>query len=160
MARMELVTCKECGKERYVQRAYFIKPYFTGLCQDCARRSRPHNKNPNWNGGRYKTQDGYIDIRLYPDDPYYSMASTHYHYCREHRYVMAKHLGRCLESKEWVHHKGIKFTDIRNRSDNRRENLELRTPHTHMTEHTRGYSDGYSKGYQDGLNQIKKEWGL
>ncbi len=154
MARMELVACKKCGKERYVQRAYFIKPYFTGLCQDCARRSRSHNKNPNWNGGRYKTQDGYIDIRLYSDNPYYSMASKHYHYVREHRYVMARHLGRCLKTKEWIHHKnGI-------RDDNRLENLEIHKPGEHIKNHSKGYTDGYKRGYQDGLAQIKKEWGI
>ncbi len=125
MAKTELVTCKGCGKERPVQRSYMLKPWFTGLCRDCSRKSRGGVKNPMWKEGKYKTAQGYVDIRLYPDDPYFAMTSKRWHYCREHRYVMAKSLGRCLTPREAVHHlNGI-------RDDNRLENLELISPADH-----------------------------
>jgi len=79
--------------------------------------------NPAWKGGRTLLKTGYIRVRLMPDDPLFAMGITNggdkTGYVLEHRIVMARHLGRCLESWEVVHHiNGDK-------TDNRIENLEL-----------------------------------
>ena len=82
-----------------------------------------HNKlNPwdrsEWKPKKLKRKDGYIRILLNKQDPYHRMADKAGHIL-EHRLVMAKHLGRCLETWEIIHHKN------RIRDDNRIENLEL-----------------------------------
>lgn len=69
--------------------------------------------SPNWKGGRSNNGSGYITI-----------ATPIGHPCKryrifEHRFVMEKHLGRFLDSREIVHH----INGIRN--DNRIENLQL-----------------------------------
>lgn len=63
-------------------------------------------------------KNGYVEVWLDPSDPYYGMANKD-GYVYEHRLVMARHLGRCLDKSEEVHHRN------RNKQDNRIENLEL-----------------------------------
>lgn len=72
-------------------------------------------------------------------------------YILEHRLIMAKHLNRCLQSWEIVHHKnGVK-------DDNRIDNLELTTNGMHLKDHSKGYRDGFQKGYLDGKKEALKE---
>lgn len=79
-----------------------------------------------WRGGRIQTEDGYILVLVYPDDPFYSMGQikgvgTSGKYVLEHRLVMARHLGRVLTDEETVHH-----VDDRDRANNALSNLQLR----------------------------------
>jgi len=110
--------CEHCGRERWsVIRKGEIQ---NKLCLNCAPRGNRliGSKCPFWKGGRSVTRIGYILVRLYPDDFFYSMVSRN-GYVLEHRLVMAKHLGRCLHPWEIVHHGNhIK-------GDNRIENLQL-----------------------------------
>lgn len=75
----KLVKCGGCGKERLVSTYQVRLPTHTGMCKSCSARSRGRENNPNWQGGRFKNSWGYIDVRLYPEDPYYSMATTAHH---------------------------------------------------------------------------------
>lgn len=122
--------CVSCGKERWVSlKRKTDKP--SPRCSRCwgmriGKLTGRGATNPMWRGGRGKTTQGYIRIRLYPEDFFYPMVSSS-GYVFEHRLVMAKHLGRCLHSWEIVHHRGIKYPkgSRENRADNRWENLQL-----------------------------------
>ena len=116
--------CEDCGKERWV---LIIKGAPNRLlCLPCGRRGY---RNVFWKGGRVKDCKGYVYIYIYPDNPFYPMAGRKHKYIAEHRLVMARHLGRCLDSWEVVHHlNGIK-------DDNRLENLKfLPSPTHHITD--------------------------
>ena len=87
--------CIDCGKERWV---ILRKGTPANLhCKHCnvssLRRDYPL---ANWKGGRHIT-GGYVRIWISPDDFYYPMA-TKANRVLEHRLVMARHLGRCLQS--------------------------------------------------------------
>lgn len=118
--------CINCGKERWVQLCQ-PKPLRELRCKQCGLKSikRPSGKaHPNWKGGRFENAHGYIFVWVAPDDFFYPMADKK-GYVAEHRLVMAKYLGRNLHLWEIVHHKGIRYKDIRNKSDNLRDNLQL-----------------------------------
>jgi len=123
-------SCVDCGKERWVViRKGKAK---SSRCLLCGLKARKHGSlglfgenNPGWKGGRHKSNEGYIFIRVSLSDPYYSMVGAT-GYVAEHRLVIAKCLGRCLLKSEHVHHiNGI-------RDDNRIENLELLSPDKHL----------------------------
>ena len=75
--------------------------------------------------GKFK-QRGYVLVKLERDDFFYPMANSR-GWVREHRLIVAKHLGRNLHSWEIIHHKN----DIKD--DNRFENLNLNTVDGHNT---------------------------
>ena len=137
--------CEDCGKERWILLWEWKKGLFKH-CQLCSLKHMNFNKqsvhwgadNWKWKGGRRKRKDGYIDIRVYPSDPFYPMA--HKSYIPEHRLVMARALSRLLNAKEFVHHKDG------DSGNNQLENLELCTANNHKL----SYRDGYKQGFADG----------
>lgn len=107
--------CEICGKERWVQ-LIKGKPK-QRKCYGCATASPEYRTNlskalggryaensASWKGGRVKRRDGYIQIKLSPDNFFYPMTARN-GYVLEHRLVVAKALGRNLHSWEIVHHK-------------------------------------------------------
>ena len=116
--RFMWLACPDCGKERWIGLRNG-KPIYV-KCNDCANKGKimKGRNNPNWQGGRKKDNKGYVLIWIKSTNLYYSMCNSR-NYILEHRLVMAKQLGRCLEFWEIVHHiNGVK-------DDNRIENLGL-----------------------------------
>ena len=117
------VVCIDCGEQKFINlRAYRGKKPLR--CLTCANKARRGINSHLWKGGRIQDARGYIKIRIYPNDFFFSMANTQ-GYVLEHRLVVAKHLNRCLLPWEIVHHKGKRYTDIRNKRDNLEDNLQL-----------------------------------
>lgn len=115
--------CECCGTPRWV-RLDHDKPKSL-ICRKCFHKG---DRNPNWIDGTAVT-DGYRHVYVCKGSPYYAMADAKER-VREHRFVMACYLHRCLSRKEQVHHKnGDKL-------DNRIENLELISPRNHSLKTT------------------------
>lgn len=169
--------CPKCGKQRWVYlkqgkpiskhcvqcRKYVLTPARARVHE--SRRGIPRKPGiikrgkeaHSYKNGRSKTSKGYITILLSPDDFFYPMADKTHGRVLEHRLVVAKKLGRCLHSWELVHHKGIRHSDIRNKSDNLEDNLELTIKGQHTKDHSQGYQDGFQKGYSDGKDKRVRE---
>ena len=136
------VECGDCGKERLMN-IHDIRPYRvpSGLCAKCRARlhySQLNNKRGTgartYKGGKRIGGQGYVQVALFPGDEFYETMYTHaiasrgYGYVRyalEHRIVMARHLGRPLQTWEHVHHIDG------NKQNNSIENLELVDNKTH-----------------------------
>ncbi len=83
--------CIDCGKERWVM---LVNGKPRSLrCQSYLKRGQ---LNPTWKGGRYKDKNGYVQVKLQPDDFFFPLVGKS-GYALEHRIVMAKHLGRNLQ---------------------------------------------------------------
>jgi len=131
--------CLGCGKPQWVAyRKSKGKPE-TVRCQSCAGLHRYEGVAKR----KYQVR-GYTWVKLDKDDFFYPMVQKD-GYVREHRLIMAKHLGRCLQPWETVHHKNG------DKHDNRIENLELALSQgEHIRSHNKGYREGYLKGLYDG----------
>jgi len=130
------IGCEVCGKLRWV--TLKKKGPRNHKCPECdkktrivsqetrekLRRASSGERQWQWKGGRIKNGYGYVLKRVDCNDPYCIMAYRT-NYVLEHRYIMAKQLGRPLTKSEFVHHiNGIK-------DDNRIKNLQLVSRNDH-----------------------------
>ncbi len=97
------------------------KPTISPQCREATINAHKGKRSFNWKGGRLKDKFGYIQVYK-PEHPNAKLGKGYVH---EHRLVMSEHLGRPLESYEFVHHRNAI------KDDNRLENLELMTKKVH-----------------------------
>ena len=116
--QLRLTECSQCGKEYWGKRSW---ENLCWLCWNVPGRKRVSK------GGKMK---GCVWVKLAEDDPMYPMTVflgvLGKGWIQENRLVVARKLGRCLESDERVWRKN------KDRSDNRIENLQLRDWHNHI----------------------------
>lgn len=93
-------------------------------------------------GNRVTIKDEYVIVKC----KHYPRAKPN-GYVREHRLVMAVHLGRPLKGSEHVHHRNG------NKTDNRIENLEILTNGEHRSLHMSQMLEQEKKAMAFGLNR-------
>lgn len=100
-------------------------------------------KNYFWKGGKTKTRDGYIYVKM-NNHPHATVAG----YVLEHRLVMEREIGRYLKPKEIVHH------EDKNRSNNHPSNLLLfENNAAHLKYELTGQIPNYTA---DGLQRMRE----
>lgn len=105
--------CGKCGK--------MLSDYVSKLCKPCKGIEQRGDKNPNWKGGKFQRQDGYVMIYK-PDHP----NADNRGYVYEHTLVMSELINRALYPDEVVHH----IDEVK--CNNAPENLRLERKSTHM----------------------------
>ncbi len=94
--------------------------------QKWARHGSQHSQ---WKGGKSRDKNGYIKLNINLIEPEYWCMCDKSGWVLEHRYVVAKSLGRPLTREELVHH----LDD--DKINNSLCNLELTTRGQHMLHH-------------------------
>lgn len=109
------VACIDCKKERWARvRKNRGNPQ---RCRPCSMKFIRCPSRVARLGVR--TSDGYVRIHKSLVEPFFHPMALRAGNIPEHRYIVARHLGRCLQRWEVIHHlNGIK-------DDNRIENLQL-----------------------------------
>ena len=121
-------SCTLCGAPIKFKQYYTTRYFAAKLCsKSCCGKGPAGIQHYNWRGGRIVGSEGYILRKLasipQEDRELVKPMLRKSKYVSEHRYVMAKKLGRALLKTEVVHHiNGIK-------NDNTPENLELWIEH-------------------------------
>lgn len=120
--------CKKCGNViPFTKNGWRAKQFCSFACAQ--RRQKFGKEHPHWKAKTYRGKEGYVavsilaipesDLWLAEPISFKSGGPSAHRVVLEHRFVMAKKIGRALHRKETVHHiNGIK-------DDNRPENLEL-----------------------------------
>lgn len=119
--------CPGCERLRWYPLSalrQMLRRSFSGHCHRCKAATRDYHRTSG-KTGRRTNSDGYVELRLRAidpgDEPTFHAMRCSGRFVLEHRWLMAKKLGRALLPSEEVHHKNGQ------RDDNHPGNLELWT---------------------------------
>jgi len=119
--------CDSCGIPRWVVFVKYTNAPKNSLCLRCGTKKAMIKRGKN-KQCKQKKKGGYICVHLSDKSSFFPMA-TKRGWVRQHRLVVAKHLGRNLDKSEIVHHLNG------NKKDNRIENLSLLSISSHSKVH-------------------------
>lgn len=125
--------CPRCGEHLY-------DPKRGTMCAHCAPKEYVRVKTRGQ--PTFHKPSGYWLVKVPDDDPMISMANSQ-NYVRQHRLVMADHIGRPLTPDENVHHEN------HDRGDNRIENLTLMGRIDHNRLHMRDRIEAKGHTYHE-----------
>lgn len=139
--------CPDCRNGKWTRVEQGLLPDGVTSSTRCGKCAAALSVEEHPAGTRLTTQSGYVTVYLDRDDPLLGDSTSRS--LPEHRYVMAKKLGRPLTEGESVHHKNGK------RDDNRIENLELWVNATRMKAQCAGQRiTDVIADYLDGLDPL------
>jgi len=146
------IICPNCGNGRWMRKVQIYHKSFTGWCRKCS-----NFRNGMIQGRKNRKKEkvgsnGYIEIRISSDNPFYSMAQKS-GYVKKHRLIIAKSMKRCLQPWEIVHRKDD------DRKNNILSNLALVDKYSHKLGFADAYQQGYRDDYEDAIkNSISKNY--
>ena len=134
-------SCVVCGKVRKTKQFNTLRTTYTGMCDECNRKSHVGKNNPNWKGGKRFNNGEYYAVHC-PSHP-----RAHNGRVLEHILIAEEMLGRFLKDDEVVHHIDG------NKKNNKQGNLSVLTQSQHAVLHDiksnmnkKLYEQGIAKG--------------
>ena len=142
--------CDTCGKKVKKSKTHFLRSEKHFCSLECRDDLFSGNNSPQWRGG-ITVKDNYILIHKSKVEEKYQPMADQRGYIKQHRYVLAKKLGRNLSENEIVHHIN------KNTKDNAIGNLKLMTRSEHTKYHLKERGNEYSKGVNNGRAKLTEQ---
>jgi len=131
--------CRNCEKDFYRSKSEIARGRTKFCSTNCSGIAFRDEKSPNWKGGRFINESGYVRVKRGRKYPY------------EHRLVMEESLGRKLSLNEDVHHIDG------NKLNNSLNNLEILSKSEHTKLHgSKGEENNFAKLTNEEVLEVRR----